>query len=50
MCGCLLLSYLGPEAPGCSGEPSSAGGTCAGMSRAGADTDRSCCCPSETGA
>lgn len=50
MCGCSLLSYLGLGAPGCFGVPSSAGGTCADQSRAGADTDRSCCCLSGTGA
>lgn len=47
MCG---SSYLGLEAPDCFGGPSSAGGTCADQSIAAADTDRSCCCPSETGA
>lgn len=45
-CGC---SYLGLEALGCFGGPSSAGGTCADRSRAVADTDRSCCCLSGTG-
>lgn len=47
LCDC---SYLVPEAPGCFGGPSSAGGTCADQSIAVADTDRSCCCLSEKGA
>lgn len=43
-------SYLALESPGCFGGLSSAGETCADRSRAAADTDRSCCYLSETGA
>lgn len=46
-CGC---TYPGPEVPDCFGGPSSADGTYAGRSTTAANTDRSCCCPSETGA
>lgn len=41
---------LGLAAPGCFGEPSSAGGTYADPNTAVANTDMSCCCLSETGA